>query len=243
MLFVRTARANSAYSGTDTNLKKGVVIIMIKYDAVIFDLDGTLLNTLDDLHSAVQASLEAEKLPARSLEEVRRFVGNGIRLLIERAVPDGTSSETANAVFERFKSYYSAHCEDNTRPYDGVTELLEKLKSDGVPCAIVSNKADFAVKKLSDTYFNGLIKAALGEREGIEKKPAPDSVFEAVRLLDASRPVYVGDSEVDVATAKNAGIDGIFVDWGFRDRATLTAAGANVIVSDAAALYERLGEK
>lgn len=213
---------------------------MIKYDAVIFDLDGTLLNTLDDLHAAVCHALSSCGLPPRTLEEVRCFLGNGIRLLIERAVPSGTDAETVDAVFEAFKKYYKDHCEDRTAPYPGVMELLEKLHGEGVKCAIVSNKADFAVKKLAKTYFGPLIDTAIGEREGIAKKPAPDSVFEAIRLLDAKNPVYVGDSEVDVATAAAAGISGSFVDWGFRDRETLRAAGADEISSSTEELYEKL---
>lgn len=213
---------------------------MIKYDAVIFDLDGTLLNTLDDLHAAVCHALSSCGLPPRTLEEVRCFVGNGIRLLIERAVPSGTDAETVDAVFEAFKKYYGDHCEDRTVPYPGVMELLKKLHGEGVKCAIVSNKADFAVKKLAETYFGALIDTAIGEREGIAKKPAPDSVFEAIRLLDAKNPVYVGDSEVDVATAAAAGISGSFVDWGFRDRETLRAAGAAEISSSTEDLYEKL---
>lgn len=214
---------------------------MLKYDAVIFDLDGTLLNTLDDLHAAVCHALDQNGLPSRTLSEVREFVGNGIRLLIERAVPCGTDPSLTDAVFESFKKYYGEHCEDNTRPYDGITELLKKLKSDGVKCAIVSNKADFAVKKLSEHYFGELIAAAIGERAGIPKKPAPDSVFDAVRALGAHHPVYVGDSEVDVATAKNASVHGSFVDWGFRSREVLSAAGAEEISSTPAELYKKLG--
>lgn len=216
---------------------------MTKYDAVIFDLDGTLLNTLDDLHLAVCHALKENGLPQRTIDEVRGFVGNGIRLLIERAVPDGTDGAVVDAVFDSFKKYYGEHCEDNTRPYDGILELLQRLADDVVKCAIVSNKADFAVKKLSEHYFGSLITTAIGERRGIAKKPAPDSVFEAIRILGAKHPIYVGDSEVDIATAANAEIDSILVDWGFRGHDALLAAGASEIVSSAAELYERLGER
>mgnify|MGYP004615168021 FL=1 len=211
-----------------------------RYDSVIFDLDGTLLNTLDDLHDAVVHSLAAYGLPARTLDEVRRFVGNGIRLLIERSVPEGCPNDITNSVFEEFKKYYGIHCNDKTKPYDGIPELLRQLKSCDIPCAIVSNKADFAVKTLARDYFDGLCAVAIGERDGIRKKPAPDSVFEAMALLDAKKPVYVGDSEVDIATAKAAGIPCISVSWGFRGKNELISAGAEVICESTAELLSAL---
>ena len=211
-----------------------------RYDSVIFDLDGTLLNTLDDLHDAVVHSLAAYGLPAHTLDEVRRFVGNGIRLLIERSVPEGCPDDITNSVFEEFKNYYGSHCNDKTKPYDGIIELLRQLKSCNIPCAIVSNKADFAVKTLARDYFDGLCAAAIGERDGIRKKPAPDSVFEAMALLDAKKPVYVGDSEVDIATAKAAGIPCISVSWGFRGKNELISAGAEVICESTAELLSAL---
>lgn len=211
-----------------------------RYDSVIFDLDGTLLNTLDDLHDAVAHSLAAYGLPARTLDEVRRFVGNGIRLLIERSVPEGCPDSVTDSVFEEFKQYYGSHCNDKTKPYDGIIELLRQLKSCNIPCAIVSNKADFAVKTLARDYFDGLCAAAIGERDGIRKKPAPDSVFEAMTLLDAKKPVYVGDSEVDIATAKAAGIPCISVSWGFRGKNELISACAEVICESTAELLSAL---
>lgn len=211
-----------------------------RYDSVIFDLDGTLLNTLDDLHDAVAHSLAAYGLPARTIDEVRRFVGNGIRLLIERSVPEGCPDSVTDSVFEEFKKYYGSHCNDKTKPYDGIIELLRQLKSCNIPCAIVSNKADFAVKTLARDYFDGLCAAAIGERDGIRKKPAPDSVFEAMALLDAKKPVYVGDSEVDIATAKAAGIPCISVSWGFRDKNELISADAEIICSNSAELLSAL---
>lgn len=211
-----------------------------RYDSVIFDLDGTLLNTLDDLHDAVVHSLAAYGLPARTIDEVRRFVGNGIRLLIERSVPEGCPDSVTDSVFEEFKNYYGSHCNDKTKPYDGIIELLRQLKSCNIPCAIVSNKADFAVKTLARDYFDGLCAAVIGERDGIRKKPAPDSVFEAMALLDAKKPVYVGDSEVDIATAKAAGIPCISVSWGFRGKNELISAGAEVICESTAELLSAL---
>ena len=205
------------------------------YQLVIFDLDGTLLDTLDDLADSVNYALETESLPARTREEVRRFVGNGIRKLVERAVPAGTAVEVTDRVFEAFKERYKAHCADKTKPYEGILDLLCKLKEREVKTAVVSNKADFAVKELCKQYFPGLLCEAIGERTGIARKPAPDTVNEVLRLLgmDRTQAVYIGDSEVDVETAKNAGMDCIAVEWGFRDSEVLRKAGAEVIASDA----------
>ena len=208
--------------------------------ACIFDLDGTLLDTLDDLANSVNEALHDFEQPQRTREEVRRFVGNGIRLLIERSVPEGCPDDITNSVFEEFKNYYGIHCNDKTKPYDGIPELLRQLKSCDIPCAIVSNKADFAVKTLARDYFDGLCAVAIGERDGIRKKPSPDSVFEAMALLDAKKPVYVGDSEVDIATAKAAGIPCISVSWGFRGKNELISAGAEVICESTAELLSAL---
>ena len=198
------------------------------FDTYVFDLDGTLLDTLDDLTSSVNAALEAFGCPVRSREEVRGFVGNGIRLLVRRAAPCGADFA---GIFEAFKAHYAAHCFDKTKPYAGVTELLTQLKARGAKTAIVSNKADFAVRELSARFFGRLINAAAGEREdaGIRKKPAPDSVLSVLKLLeeDGKREVYIGDSEVDIETAKNAGLPCISVTWGFKSRAFLEGPGAS----------------
>lgn len=193
------------------------------YRAVIFDLDGTLLNTLEDLRDGVNYALLANGFPERSLEEIRKFVGNGIGKLIERAVPVGTDKETCAALLQQFRTYYTEHCRIKTRPYDGVIELLRYLKEHGFLMAIVSNKNDAAVKELAKYYFIDYVETAIGEREGIQKKPAPDSVFEAMRLLGVKKEetVYIGDSEVDRETAANAGLDCISVTWGFRDEQVL----------------------
>ena len=201
------------------------------YSAVIFDLDGTLLDTLDDLWAAVNAALEKFSLPKRTREEVRSFIGNGIVKLMERAV-----GQVEKAVFEgalqEFKRYYGEHCEDSTKPYDGVMDLLKALQAKGVRTAVVSNKADFAVKKLAKGYFEGLLEYAVGENEeaGIRKKPAPDSLLAVMQSMGAGTDstVYVGDSEVDIQTAKNAGVDCISVTWGFKDREFLIENGATV---------------
>ena len=209
---------------------------------VIFDLDGTLLDTLDDLADAVNWALKQEQLPRRTREEVRAFVGNGIRNLIERAVPAGTEAAQTDRVFAGFKARYAGHCADKTRPYPGILELLARLRAEGIRTAVVSNKADFSVQTLCRDYFPGLVDCAVGERAGIPKKPAPDSVQEVLRALKISREqaVYVGDSEVDVVTARNAGMDGILVLWGFRDRQTLERAGAKTFAATAEELCAAL---
>ena len=165
-----------------------------RYDSVIFDLDGTLLNTLDDLHDAVAHSLAAYGLPARTIDEVRRFVGNGIRLLIERSVPEGCPGSVTDSVFEEFKKYYGSHCNDKTKPYDGIIELLRQLKSCNIPCAIVSNKADFAVKTLARDYFDGLCAAAIGERDGINSIFQDSVIMSDDGALDAAVAICRCDS-------------------------------------------------
>lgn len=203
------------------------------YKTVIFDLDGTLLNTLDDLTDAVNAALRAFGLPLRTKTEVCAFVGNGIVKLIERAI--GYEHERFAEILEAFKRYYKAHCADKTQPYEGVLALLKALREKGVKTAVVSNKADFAVKLLAEEYFGSLIPVALGENEaaGIRKKPAPDEVFAAMQTLGAEKPttVYIGDSEVDIQTAKNAGVDCISVTWGFRNEKFLKDNGAASLVN------------
>lgn len=206
---------------------------MILYKLVIFDLDGTILDTLDDLTDSVNASLKRFGFSIRSREEVRSFVGNGIRKLMERAVPEGTESVEIDKVHEFFKKYYKEHCADKTIPYLGILDLLKKLRQAGCKTAVVSNKADFAVQELCKRYFDGLFDVVVGDREGILRKPAPDSVFEVLRLLEMKKKdaVYIGDSEVDIETAHNAGMDEIIVEWGFRKREFLEARGAKRIVS------------
>ena len=214
----------------------------MKYELAIFDLDGTILDTLDDLADAVNAALAASHFPVRTREEVRTFVGNGIRLLIERAVPTGTDAAQIDTVFAYFKEYYATHCADRTAPYAGVRELLQRLRAAGCRTAVLSNKADFAVQTLCARYFDGLLDAAAGERTGVLRKPAPDGVWTLLSSLkvERERAVYIGDSEVDVQTAKNAGMDAILVDWGFRTAAQLRAAGATCIVSDTATLADAI---
>lgn len=196
--------------------------------AVIWDLDGTLLNTLDDLAASVNAALAMNGMPLRSTEEVRAFVGNGIRNLMMRAVPGGEANPAFDKALEDFIRHYGAHSRDRTRPYDGILEMLDKLSAAGVKHAIVSNKIDFAVKALSRAYFGERMCAAIGDDPSRARKPAPDSVFAAMREMGvtAQETVYVGDSDVDVLTARNAGVPCVAVLWGFRDEACLRAAGA-----------------
>lgn len=201
---------------------------MKKYETVIFDMDGTLLDTLEDLTDAVNYALDEMHMPKRTLAEVRTFVGNGVRRLMELSVPDGQKNPLFEQTFLKFKEYYSLHSNDKTKAYDGVFSLLCQLKEEGYALAIVSNKLDAAVKELAEIYFEGIVPVAVGEREGLCKKPAPDTVYKALEELKmpAETAVYVGDSEVDVMTARNAGLPCITVLWGFRDEEFLRTYGA-----------------
>ena len=205
----------------------------MKYQLAIFDLDGTLLNTLEDLADSTNYIMRQFGYPERTLAEIRSFVGNGIRKLLERSAPNSTSPEEIDRMFEQFKEHYGSHCADKTKPYDGIMELLDALKKQGVKLAVVSNKADYAVKALCEQYFPGIFDETVGERAGIARKPAPDTVNEVLKNLqmDKSLAVYIGDSEVDVQTARNTELDCIAVDWGFRDKEVLKKAGAEIIVS------------
>ena len=214
----------------------------MKPELVIFDMDGTILDTLEDLKESLNAALAANGFPERTMEETRRFVGNGIAKLMERAVPAGTAPEATAKVLADFKVHYAAHCADHTHPYAGVPELLADLRAAGVLTAVVSNKADFAVQILARDYFPGLFDCVLGEKEGIAKKPAPDMVNAVLRTLNVAPAAarYVGDSEVDVETARNSGIAGVFVTWGFRPVETLRKSGAATLADTPAELSERL---
>ena len=196
----------------------------MKYNTVIFDLDGTLLNTLEDLGDSVNHALKSFGYPERTYEEVRRFVGNGIKELMFKAVPKGTDEETAH----------------KTAPYDGIIELLETLKSNGFKLGIVSNKYDFGVKNLNKYYFKDLIPVAIGEREGVRRKPAPDTVLTAMKELNAQKEstLYVGDSGSDMITAQNTGVKGVGVTWGFRDAKSLKESGADFLVDSPAQLLD-----
>ena len=204
--------------------------------AVVFDLDGTLLNTLDDLMNALNAALSENGMPERSRTDVRRFVGNGLAKLVERAIPDGCKNPLYEQTLADTRRFYALKCRENTKPYDGIPELLAALQQKGLRLAVVSNKPDAQVKTLCGEFFPGLIAAAIGQREGVPLKPAADPVLEALRLLDTSPAdaVYVGDSDVDILTAQNAGIPCISVLWGFRDRPLLESAGGKIFAASPA---------
>lgn len=218
-----------------------------RYDTVIFDLDGTLLDTLADLTDSTNAVLARYEHVQYTQDQVRRFVGNGILKLMQRAVPGGEQHPAFAQIHSEFRAYYNAHCTDRTKPYPGITALLEWLRKEEIQTAIVSNKADIAVKKLRDIYFGELVPVAIGDREGCRRKPAPDAVLQALAELGAetSRAVYVGDSDVDLETAQNAGLPCIAVSWGFRSREFLIEHGAQPdrIAANAEELKEMLSEK
>ena len=205
----------------------------MKYELIVFDMDGTILDTLEDLKNSMNYTLKLHNMPERTLDEIRSFVGNGIRKLIERAVPAGTSEHRIYEIQGDFMEHYGIHCADCTKPYDGVIDLIKELKNQGYKTAVVSNKADGAVQELCVQYFPGLFDLAIGERPEIAKKPAPDMVNIALEQLQIphEKAVYIGDSDVDVATARNSNLDMIAVDWGFRTREFLVEQGARIIVS------------
>lgn len=210
--------------------------------AVIFDLDGTLLNTLEDLKDSTNYALQKFRFPQKTLDEVRSFVGNGLRMLIVRAVPAGTEDAVIDAVLQTMKLHYAENYHNKTRPYDGIEALLARLKAEGYPMAIVSNKADLVVALLRKLYFDALIPVAVGETEGVLRKPAPDMVIEGLRRLGlpGAKAVYVGDSEVDLQTARNVGIPCLSVTWGFRSIQQLKEAGAQHLVHTLEELYETI---
>ena len=201
---------------------------MTSASTYIFDLDGTLLDTLEDLKNSTNHALRTHHLPERTTVEVRRFVGNGVRRLIERAVPEGTPQDILEAVFTEFKAHYMNHCLDATVPYPGIIDMLRRLKMQGKRMAIVSNKLDPAVKELNEQFFKEYIDLAVGESDTVRRKPAPDMVNTILQTLGIAKEemVYVGDSEVDLQTARNAGVGCISVLWGFRDKEILIANGA-----------------
>lgn len=206
----------------------------MSYELAIFDMDGTILDTLTDLHECTNRALTACKLPERTYDEVRRFVGNGIRVLIERAVPENCEQVVIDKVFKKFNKIYKKHCADFTKPYEGIVDLLSTLRQKGIKTAVVSNKTDYAVQDLCVKYFDGLFDCAVGVREGLEKKPSPEPINLVLDTLgiDKSKAVYIGDSEVDIATAANSGMECLTVLWGFRTREEVLAAGATMLVNN-----------
>lgn len=216
----------------------------MKYKLAVFDLDGTLLDSLEDLRDSVNVVLEAHNYPKRSLEEIRHFVGNGSVKLIERAVPTGTSKEEEKIIHDEYKEYYDKHCNEKTKAYDGIIDVLKILKNNGVKLAILSNKPNFTVEKLNKIYFEDLFEIARGSLPEVAVKPAPDSLLRILKELNISREdtVYIGDSDVDVNTAKNAGVDEIAVTWGFRDENFLKEKGATRFAKNSKELLELISK-
>lgn len=215
-------------------------------NTVIFDLDGTLLNTLEDLTDSVNHVMRLHAFPAHTIDQVRTMVGNGIYVLMERAIPEGRRFPGYDICIREFQEHYKLHMQDKTGPFPGILPLLEQLSREGFGLAVVSNKFDAAVKALCRDYFGSLIPVAIGEHEaaGIAKKPAPDTVLEAMRQLDAASDscIYVGDSDVDIETARNSGIPCISVTWGFRSRKFLLEHGAAILSDDTQDLYKKIKE-
>ncbi len=214
----------------------------MKYKLAIFDLDGTILDTLQDLTDSTNYVLNTNGYPIHTIDEVRRYVGNGIYLLIKRALPKGTDEKEIQRLFEQFVSYYKDHCAIKTKPYEGIKDLLVSLKEKGIKRAVVSNKGDFAVKILIDKYFPDLFEISVGQKDGVRKKPYPDSVNEVLKELDCKNQdaVYIGDSEVDIQTAMNANMECISVSYGFRSKEFLKENKARLIVDDVKGLYKEL---
>jgi phosphoglycolate phosphatase len=212
--------------------------------AVIFDLDGTLLNTLDDLADSTNYALSKFGYPTRTIEEVRQFVGNGVAKLIERAIPEGKNNPNFEKCLSIFKENYAQNMYNKTAPYNGIIEMLSNLKSKGIKIAVVSNKFDLAVKELCKKYFEGFIDFAAGENEaqGIKKKPAPDTVISVLNEFNfaSEDAVYVGDSDVDIMTAKNSKMPCISVTWGFRDEKFLLENGATILINAPSEIYNHL---
>lgn len=216
----------------------------MSYKAVLFDMDGTLLDTLEDLCDSTNHALAQMDYPLRGIEEIRRFIGNGAEKQIRRAVPEGTSEGKIMETLAAFCAYYQDHCQIKTKVYDGLLDVLSELKEKGVKMAVVSNKPDAAVKKLSREYFGDRLDYAIGPSDGVRCKPYPDMAEEALKALGVEKKdaVFVGDSEVDVQTGLNAGLDVIAVSWGFRSREVVIEAGASKIADNASELEKLILE-
>lgn len=212
----------------------------MKYEAVLFDLDGTLTDTLEDLKNSVNFALSQFGFPERSIDEVRSFVGNGVRRLVFLSVPEGTDEKTAEDCLAVFKAYYKEHSLVNTKPYDGIIPMLERLRKNGFRTAVVTNKMDSAAQDIVRIFFDDLIDAAVGQIDGVAQKPEPDGIFLALEKLgvEKEKSLYVGDSEVDCKTAENAGIPCIGVSWGFRDCSVLEANGAAAVIDRPEGLFD-----
>ena len=209
-------------------------------NTIIFDLDGTLLNTLEGLKNSTNFALKKFNCPEITLEQTRSFLGNGVRKLIERAIPNGEKNPDFEKCLNTFKEHYSKTMYQKTVAYDGIEDMLTELKKRGIKTGVVSNKFDTAVKELCKNYFDGLIIVAIGESPDVRKKPTPDSVLKAMEILGAKpeNTLYVGDSDVDIQTAKNTNLKSVGVTWGFRDRELLEEEGADFIINTPCELLE-----
>ncbi len=214
----------------------------MRYKAVLFDMDGTVLDTLDDLADSVNRSLREFGLPEVSRFQVGQSLGNGAKYLIRHCLPEGSDEALCEQVLSFYKPWYDAHCRIKTKPYDGILQLMETLRADGVSQAIISNKPDSAVQELAEAFFPGLMDVVIGESPAVKRKPSPDTVLAAASQMGlmASDCVYIGDTEVDLETARNAGMDCIPVSWGFRTEEQLRAAGAEEIIRSPEELKKKL---
>lgn len=214
----------------------------MKYKLVMFDMDGTVLDTLGDISDSLNHILKMHGMPERKPEDIRLMLGDGMEMLIRRAAPAGTADDKIQEILKDYKPYYGAHADIKTKPYDGICKLLEDLRSEGLKVCVVSNKADYAVQPLSEKYFNGLLDASAGENvsAGIAKKPHPAMCYKMMEQfgVSPSESVYIGDSEVDIQTAKNGNMDCIVVSWGFRDIDFLKENGAETIVSTPSEIFD-----
>ena len=215
----------------------------MRYDAVLFDLDGPVLDTVEDIADSLNRALENHGFARISPAQAESFLGNGTRRLVELALPEDCPEDVKEEVIEEYRSLYDRFCHEKTRPYRGMVELMKALKAAGVKTAIVSNKPDSMVQTLAAVYYPGVPDVVLGEREGLPRKPAPDMVQFALEAIgaEASRSIYVGDTEVDILTARNAGMGCVSVPWGFRSREQLEKAGANPIAGTVEELARYLG--
>jgi len=213
---------------------------MKKYKFAVFDLDGTLLNTIEDLAAAVSFALKEHGIPQRPVSEIKTFIGNGAAVLVAKSASISVDDPLLPPMLETFKDYYSLHSDVFTKPYENIEYVIETLCAKGVKCAIASNKFDRAVKIINEQYFKGRFETAIGEGNGIKRKPAPDMVFKAMEIMGASKEstVYIGDSPVDIKVARNCGIDCISVLWGFRPKEELVENGAEIMIEKAEELLK-----
>ncbi|MDD3168054.1 MAG: HAD family hydrolase [Eubacteriales bacterium] len=204
----------------------------MKYDTILFDLDGTLLDTLEDLADSINTVMRQEGYPQRTKEEIREFIGDGAKKLMGRSLPQGMSEKEILRCLSTFREHYLKNMQNQTTPYEGIPEVLKRLRGMGIKIGVVSNKPDDATKEICRHYFNRDVLVAIGDHRARKKKPAPDNVFEALKQLESGKEktLYIGDSDVDVMTAKNAGLACVAVSWGYRSRETLRAAGADHII-------------